>query len=146
MIRIIFIALFLMSFQVKASSQSLEANKKTVLMFYDLAFNKHQPAEAMKLYVGEKYIQHNPFAGDGKQPFISFFTDYYSKNSSAFVEIKRTIAQDDLVVVHALSKRNKQDRGSAVIDIFRLKKNKIIEHWDVVQTIPESSANDNSMF
>ena len=146
MIRIIFIALFLMSFQVRAASQSLEGNKRTVHMFYDLAFNKHRPAEAIKLYVGEKYIQHNPFAGDGKQPFISFFTDFYSKNSSAFVEIKRTIAQDDLVVVHALSKRDKQDRGHAVIDIFRLEENKIIEHWDVVQTIPESSANDNSMF
>lgn len=100
----------------------------------------------MNLYAGEKYIQHNPFAGDGKKPFIDFFKKYYAKKPKAFVEIKRMIAEGDLVVVHTHSKQNKKDRGAAVVDIFRLEQGKIVEHWDVVQPVPEKAANTNTMF
>lgn len=137
----------LISLSLNAAIPEIEINnKKTAQAFYELAFNQHKPAEAMKLYVGEKYIQHNPFAGDGKAPFIDFFKDYYSKHPHAFVEIKRIIADGDLVVIHAHSRQKKKDRGSAVIDIFRLESGKIIEHWDVMQPIPDKSANNNSMF
>ncbi|MBI4387067.1 MAG: nuclear transport factor 2 family protein [Elusimicrobia bacterium] len=77
---------------------------------------------------------------------MEFFTGYYSKHPDAFVEIKRMIADGDLVAVHVFSRRNQADRGNAVVDIFRLEKGKIVEHWDVAQSIPEKSANDNTMF
>jgi predicted SnoaL-like aldol condensation-catalyzing enzyme len=129
------------------SYASVEAqNKRTVEAFYDLAFNKHRPQDAMKLYVGEKYIQHNPNVGDGKQPFINFFSAFFPKNPEASAEIKRSIAEDDLVVLHVHSKLNRQDRGRAVIDIFRLANGKIVEHWDVAQPISEKAANNNTMF
>jgi predicted SnoaL-like aldol condensation-catalyzing enzyme len=121
-------------------------NKKVVKSFYDLAFNKHKPAEAMSKYVGKEYKQHNPFAGDGKKPFIEFFSEYYKKHTKAKVEIKRMLADEDLVMVHVHSKQKPQDRGNAVVDIFRVKNGKIVEHWDVMQNIPEKAANDNSMF
>lgn len=143
----VIVTILFVSFSVFAARTSTQkTNKKTVEAFYELAFNKHKPIEAMKLYVGDKYIQHNPFAGDGKQPFIDFFKDYYSKNPNAFVSIKRLIAEGDLVVVHVHSQQNKDDRGSAVVDIFRMEKGKIVEHWDVMQQIPDKSANDNTMF
>lgn len=145
--QVIFYLLAILSISHSAASTNLqESNTETVLRFYELAFNKHRPTDAMKLYVAEKYKQHNPFAGDGKQPFIDFFTKYYSENPAAYVEVKRTIAEGDLVVVHVHSKKDKKDRGSAVVDIFRLKNGKIAEHWDVVQSIPETAANTNSMF
>ncbi len=141
------LSVFAVSVCVFASKKTIEKdNKQIVEAFYNLAFNKHQPVEAMARFAGEQYIQHNPFAGDGKQPFIDFFLDYHSKNPEAFVEIKRVIAENDLVVVHVHSKQNKNDRGTAVVDIFRLEKGKIVEHWDVMQPIAEKSANSNTMF
>jgi len=127
-------------------SASIELNKKVVGDFYETAFNKHQPELAMEKYVGDRYIQHNPFAGDGKKPFIEFFSGLYKKNNTARVEIKRMIAEKDLVVVHTLSKLYPNHRGNAVVDIFRVKNGKIVEHWDVMQPVPEKVANKNTMF
>jgi predicted SnoaL-like aldol condensation-catalyzing enzyme len=114
--------------------------------FYETAFVKHQPVEAMKNYVGNKYIQHNPYVKDGPEPFIAYFTEFYKKNPSATTTIKRMIAEGDLVVVHAHSQVNAKDRGYAAIDIFRLENGKIVEHWDSVQAVPEKSENSNTMF
>lgn len=142
---ILAMAMFITSSFASAATQQ-QQNKEVVRNFYELAFNKHKPAEAMKLYVGSKYIQHNPFADDGKQAFIDFFEAYFKKNPETFVSIKRMIAEDDLVLIHLHSKQNKNDRGRAVMDIFRLENGKIVEHWDAVQDIPEKSANTNTMF
>ena len=120
--------------------------KQVVRDFYETAFVKRQPAEAMKKYVGEKYIQHNPYVKDGPEPFIQYFTGYFKSNSDASTEIKRMIAEGDYVVVHAHSRSSKKDRGHAAIDIFRLENGKIVEHWDAVQSVPEKSANSNTMF
>ena len=121
-------------------------NKSVVREFYETAFIKRQPAEAVKRYVGPRYIQHNPFVANGTEPFVSYFTQYYKDNPSAKTEIKRVIAEGDLVVVHAHSRSNPTDRGHAAIDIFRLEPGKIVEHWASVQTVPEASANSNTMF
>lgn len=121
-------------------------NKQVVRDFYETAFVKQQPAEAMKLYVGSQYIQHNPHVKDGQEPFIKYFTGFYKKNPKATTEIKRMIAEGDLVVVHAHSRANPKDLGYAAIDIFRLENGKIVEHWDAVQPVEKKSANSNTMF
>jgi predicted SnoaL-like aldol condensation-catalyzing enzyme len=131
---------------ISAISAAHPSNKEIVTSFYSKAFNDHDPIGAMKQFVGEKYIQHNPFVGDGKQPFINFFLDFQKKHPDSQIEIKRVVAEGDLVVVHVHSKLNSTDLGRAVMDIFRLEKGKIVEHWDVGQPIPEKSANDNTMF
>lgn len=129
-----------------ALAADTEANRDTVVAFYRMVFQDHQPAEAAERYIGDQYIQHNPHLPDGAGPFVSFFEGFFEKNPEAHNEIKRVIAEDDLVVLHVHSKVNPEDRGRAVVDIFRLEDGKIVEHWDVAQPVPESSANDNTLF
>ncbi len=56
------------------------------------------------------------------------------------------MAEGDLVVTHGLIKTSSEDRGTAAADIFRLEDGKIVEHWDVLQPVPETAENDNTMF
>jgi len=124
----------------------LEENKQVVSDFYKLAFNDHKPAAAVEKYVGAEYIQHNPMVADGALPFIDFVNAYAQKYPHLHVDIKRMVAEGDLVVTHSLITTDDNDRGLAAIDIFRLKEGKIVEHWDVVQPVPEKPANENGMF
>jgi len=124
----------------------LEENKQTVSNFYTLAFNDHKPADAVEKYVGKTYTQHNPMAADGPQAFIEFVNGFVAANPQLHIEIKRMVAEGDLVVTHVHITTSDTDRGMAAMDIFRLDDGKIVEHWDVVQPVPEKSANTNTMF
>lgn len=129
------------------TAQNLAAqNKKIVTDFYEGVFLKHQVQKYSDRYIGNQYIQHNPHVPDGKAPFVNYFTGYFKENPQAKNVIKRAIAEDDLVVLHVHSSQNAQDRGEAIVDIFRVQNGKIVEHWGVQQAIPEQSANRNTMF
>lgn len=122
-----------------------EANRQLVLEFYDRVFNKHQVEEGASVLV-ESYKQHNPAVPDGKAPFVSFFANKFKGNPEARARIVRSSATDDLVWLHVHSTERPGDRGRAIVDIFRVKDGRIIEHWDVIQPVPEKAANDNTMF
>jgi predicted SnoaL-like aldol condensation-catalyzing enzyme len=123
-----------------------KTNTETVRSYYELAFNDGRPEEAAAKYLGDRYIQHNPQAADGPDAFIGFVNWYRSEFPELHVEIKRTVAEGDLVVTHGVIKTSREDRGTAAADIFRLEDGKIVEHWDVLQPVPESAENDNTMF
>lgn len=122
-----------------------EANRALVLEFYDTFFNQHKVDEAAKAVV-ENYIQHNPYVPDGKEPFVSYFKDFFKENPQSRARIVRSAVDGDMVWVHTHWTNGAEDRGEAVIDLFRVKDGKIVEHWDVIQTVPEEAANDNTMF
>jgi predicted SnoaL-like aldol condensation-catalyzing enzyme len=123
-----------------------EQNKQTVLAFVNTAFNEKKSAEAVENYCGSHYIQHNPQAPDGFEAFIQFVEGFAQQFPQVSYDIKRTAAEDDLVALHSLLKTSPEDRGSAVVDFFRLEDGKVVEHWDVLQPIPESAANEHPMF
>jgi len=122
-----------------------EANKKVVLDFYEKGLNQ-KDFEAASKHFGSKYIQHNPTAPDGIEGFKAFIAMRKEKFPNARSEIKRAFAEGDFVILHVHSQREPGDRGVAIVDIFRLENGKIVEHWDVIQPVPEKAANDNGMF
>ena len=122
-----------------------EANKKVVLDFYEKGLNQ-KDFDAAAVHFGPRYIQHNPGAPDGIEGFKAFIALRKEKFPNARSEIKRAFADGDNVILHVHSVREKDTRGRAIVDIFRLENGKIVEHWDVVQEIPEKAANTNGMF
>jgi predicted SnoaL-like aldol condensation-catalyzing enzyme len=123
-----------------------EQNKAIVKAFYDLAFNDQRPAEAAAKYIGPTYRQHNPGAADGPEPFVAFVTGFLKAFPKLRVTFKRMLAEGEHVALHSHFVREPGDRGLAVMDIFRLENGKLVEHWDVLQIIPDTSANTNTMF
>ncbi|TWC06071.1 putative SnoaL-like aldol condensation-catalyzing enzyme [Bradyrhizobium macuxiense] len=127
------------------SEAQQEANRKAVLTFYDKGLNQ-KDADAALAYVGNRYVQHNPGAADGPEGFRKFIGFLREKFPNSHSEIKRSFVDGDYVILHVHAVREPGTRGNAIVDIFKLEDGKIVEHWDVVQPIPENPANNNTMF
>ena len=122
-----------------------EANRAAVLAFYEKGLNQ-KDADAALQYVGSRYVQHNPNASDGPDGFRKFVAFLKDKAPRSHSEIKRSFVDGDTVILHVHAVREPGTRGNAIVDIFKLEGGKIVEHWDVVQPIPETAANANGMF
>ena len=131
---------------LQSQAVSKTPNERIVVDFYNLAFNAHEPAEAAQRYIGATYIQHNPLVPNGAAPFVSYFGGFFKAHPAAALDMVRVISEGDLVVVHSKFTSGPEDRGQAIIDIFRIAGGKIVEHWDVIQPVPDHSANGNTMF
>ncbi|CAA9272412.1 MAG: putative membrane protein [uncultured Arthrobacter sp.] len=122
--------------------------KSIALDFFETLLIKKQPAEAAARFLGpEGYIQHNPKVPTGPADgFVAFITAMFAELPDWSTQIKRVIAEDDLVVIHHHVRSTPDDLGQAVVDIFRVRDGKLVEHWDVIQPVPADAANDNTMF
>ena len=139
----------------------LDRNKANVVAYYTRAFNDKEPEDAVDKYVGfdkpgqdldksgepHLYIQHNPLAKSGAPAFIEFVNSATTAFPDIHIDIRRVVAECDLVVTHGLLTGAVPiftELGSKVVDIFRLDEHgKIVEHWDVLAPISAESANGN---
>jgi len=122
-----------------------EANKKNAIEFYQMAY-MGKPAEAVKLYVGDEYIQHNQAVENGKEGFIKYFEKMNSEYSEKDIEFIRAVAQGDLVSLHT-HQTWPENEEYVTMDFFRFDENgKIVEHWDSIQMIPSDNKCGNTMY
>jgi predicted SnoaL-like aldol condensation-catalyzing enzyme len=128
------------------AAETTEAeNKRTVLSFYEAALNNKDFASASAL-LGDRYIQHNPRIADGIEGFRAFVDGLRTNFPDLRATVTKLFAEGDFVIAHTHGIRVPDQPGTAIVDIFRLENAKIVEHWDVMQPIPEDSANPNGMF
>lgn len=120
-------------------------NKSMVEYFWNEVFNKHNPT-VIDAMTSASYTQHSPGFADGQQAFKDGITGFLKEFPDSTAEIKHIGADGDLVFIHNHIKLNATDRGQAAVDIFRVKNGRIVEHWDVIQDIPEKAENTNTMF
>lgn len=123
---------------------TLSQNKQSAIAFYKMAYDGN-PRKAVELYVGSEYIQHNPLVGDGIEPFIEYFermTNEYPNKTIGFI---RSVAEGELVALHT-HQIWPDNQEYVTMDFFRFDDGKIIEHWDSMQQIPETSAHNNTMY
>ncbi|MGB5482129.1 MAG: nuclear transport factor 2 family protein [Eudoraea sp.] len=125
--------------------KTLKQNKENAIAFYKMAYYGN-PKKAVELYVGAKYIQHNPLVGDGTQPFIDYFNRMATEYPDKSIEFRRSVAEGDLVALHT-HQIWPDNEEYVTMDFFRFDANgKIVEHWDSMQQIPKTSANNNTMY
>ncbi|MGW7255375.1 nuclear transport factor 2 family protein [Streptomyces sp. NPDC054834] len=123
----------------------MDTNKQNVLAFYEAALNQ-KDFDAASQFIGDRYVQHNPLIADGIDGFEEFLRYLRETFPELRAEVKRIFTDGDFVIAHIHGVRVPGQLGSAIVDIFRMDDGKIVEHWDVIQPIPEEAVNPNGMF
>jgi predicted SnoaL-like aldol condensation-catalyzing enzyme len=122
-----------------------EQNKKNAMAFYKMAYEGN-PRKATELYVGDRYIQHNPVVEDGIEGFIAYFEKMNEEYPDKSIEFIRAVAEKDLVALHTHQVWPGND-AYVTMDFFRFdEEGKIVEHWDAIQQIPDEFAHENGMY
>jgi len=125
--------------------KKLIQNKQNAVAFYKMAY-EGKPQKAVELFVGSKYIQHNPLVGDGTTPFVLYFERMAREYPNKSIEFVRSVAESNLVALHTHQIWSNNEEY-VTMDFFRFDTNgKIVEHWDSIQLIPETSAHGNTMY
>lgn len=121
-------------------------NEEKAVDFWLRFFDLHDET-AIDDYLAEPYLQHNPKVADGVEAFRNEFIPRFSTDmKECSTVIKRVVSRDNLVFIHNILKRSPSVKGHAAVDIFRFENGKIVEHWDVIQPMPETSKNNHPMF
>jgi predicted SnoaL-like aldol condensation-catalyzing enzyme len=132
--------------QTDASKLTSDPLGIAAVEFLDLAFNQKKVDEALDRYVAEPYVQHNPQVPTGVEGARAGLTGLLQQVPGWHYDFKRVLVDGDLVAVHSHVTTGPNDRGVALVDIFRAENGKFVEHWDVIQPVPETAANQNTMF
>ena len=124
---------------------SNELNRAIITEFAEIFYHERNVRKAFEKFVSaEQYIQHNPTIADGRESAIAALHDKFGHPNANF-EIKKILVDGDLAVVHVRAFPS-GGKEAAVADFYRLENGKVVEHWDVLQVVPDTAQNDNTMF
>jgi predicted SnoaL-like aldol condensation-catalyzing enzyme len=130
---------------LESEKARLERNKKLVVAFYQKMIGEKDP-DAARRYMGEDYKQHSAYARDGFEGVAEFARHFKASFPNHHYDVKKVIAEGDLVVLHLHGQSGMFPNGEQVVDIFRVVDGKVVEHWDVIQEIPATASNPNGTF
>lgn len=130
---------------VTAPADGTEQNRKLMTGFAARFYAERDVRGAFETYVAADYIQHNPGIGDGRDAAIKALEPLFSRPGARF-DVKRIIVDGDMAVIHLRGRGSPDERGGAVADIYRLSGGKIVEHWDVIQPIAETTVSTHPYF
>lgn len=120
-------------------------NRAMITEFARMFYTERRVKEAFEAHVAPDYIQHNPGIADGRDAAIAKLAPMFADRSRSF-EIRKILVDGNLAAIHLFVKPDPAARGAAVADFYRIEGGKIVEHWDVIQPIPETAANAHPMF
>lgn len=121
------------------------SNKNAAISFLELA-SSGKVSEAYSRFVGDGFRHHNPFFEGSAESLQAGMEEGARQNPNQVLEVKRVITEGEFVVTHSCVHQEPGDVGVVVVHIFRFENGKIAELWDVIQPVPESSANQYGMF
>jgi predicted SnoaL-like aldol condensation-catalyzing enzyme len=122
-----------------------QRNRVVVEDFVELFYRRHDVRAAFERHVAEDYIQHNPGIADGRNAAIRALEPKFSAPGFR-TDVKLVLVDGEHAVIHVHARMAPDERGGAVADLYRLQGGRIVEHWDVLQPVPELSANEHPMF
>jgi predicted SnoaL-like aldol condensation-catalyzing enzyme len=135
------------------SNREQLSDREVAERFIELFHHQDNPGEAFRCWVHPDYIQHNPNAPTGRDESMAFLVNAVRNNPELTHEVKRVIYGEQadgetLVAVHHHFRRTRDERGWAVVDILRIRDGYVVEHWDVMQPVPDpkDTKNANGMF
>jgi len=134
-------------FAYARDARELASPKAIVLAFYKLALQDFKPAEAFARYAASDFVEHSQdSAGGTATATVEFLNKLIARSPRPNWEVVRTIAEGDLVFLHARYTAGPGAPEIAVAEIFRVRGGKLAEHWDVISGPPEKVVNPNSRF
>ena len=141
---------------VDISNRSALSNREVAERFIHLFYGEDNPEDAFTCWVHPEYIQHNPNAPTGRDNTLAMMRTSMVKFPDLTHDVKRIIwgeqdsamPESSMVAVHFHFRRTKDELGYAIVDLLRFSGGYLVEHWDVMQAIPEpgTTKNNNGMF
>ena len=121
--------------------------------FVHMFFVQHNVTAALNKYAAPDLIQHNPDIENGGDGDLKFFAARRKRDPSHFQpesqwrdSVDHFLVDHDLFAVHHHVYTSATDRGRVFLDLYRVVNGRIVEHWDIIQPVPDASKNSNTMW